>query len=169
MAFIGQVRYNFDYPSQQELRSSVAVGKPEEIVPDTLVHRVGGGSVDNLRLSPLEEALTPPGISVLLGGTPQEAADQMRRAFPRSRKWQEASRSVGTATTGAVRQTGFDVVPDATARFANHARVIHPDGVDGFNDGNLDRLAQTFENTTEDTTEDTTEHTIEHTTEHTTV
>jgi hypothetical protein len=48
----------------------VAVDKPEDDAPDTLVHRVGGGSVDNLRLSLIEEALTPPGISVLLGGTP---------------------------------------------------------------------------------------------------
>jgi hypothetical protein len=127
----------------------VAVGKPEEIAPDTLVHRIGGGSVDNLRLSPLEEALEPPGISVLLGGAPQEAAAQMRQAFPRSRKWQETSRTVGTTTASAVRQFGFDVVPDATARFVNHARMIHPDGIDGFNDAKLDKLAQTFENTTE--------------------
>ncbi|MFN8494792.1 MAG: hypothetical protein U0350_44730 [Caldilineaceae bacterium] len=36
-----------------------------------------------------------------------------------------------------------------SARFPNHARLIHPDGVAGFNDSNLAKLAQAFENTTE--------------------
>ena len=126
----------------------MAIGKPEDIAPETIVHRVGGGTVENLRLSSLEQKLTPPGISVLLGGTPQEAAAQMRNAFPRSRKWRETAHTVGTTTVAAVRRAGFEIVPDPTARFPNHARFIHPDGAGGFMDANLERLAQTFQNTT---------------------
>jgi hypothetical protein len=64
----------------------VVLGKPEDIAPAMVVHRIGGGSVANLRLSQIDLSLQPPGISVLLGGTPQEAAEQMRQAFPKSRK-----------------------------------------------------------------------------------
>jgi hypothetical protein len=125
----------------------VAVGRPEDIAPDTMVHRVGGGSVANLRLSPLDRKLTPPGISVLLRGTPQEAATQMRQAFPNSRKWRETARTVSTTSAAAVRQAGFELVPDPTTRFPNHARLIHPSGAEGFTDANLAKLAQTFQNT----------------------
>ncbi|MBI1923027.1 hypothetical protein HYR99_02130 [Candidatus Poribacteria bacterium] len=126
----------------------MAIGKSVEIAPGTVVHRVGGGTVANLRLSSLEEKLTPAGISVLLGGTPQEAAAQMRNAFPRSRKWRETAHTVGTTTGAALREAGFEIVPDATTRFPNHARLIHPDGATGFTRANLERLAQTFQNTT---------------------
>jgi hypothetical protein len=54
------------------------------LAPGLVVHRIGGGAVANLRLKPRERSLTPPGISVILGGTPQDAADQMRQAFPRA-------------------------------------------------------------------------------------
>jgi hypothetical protein len=43
-----------------------------------------GGSSDNLVLKPPEEILSPPGISVLKGGTPAEVAAQMRKAFPKA-------------------------------------------------------------------------------------
>jgi len=129
------------------MRSKVAIGKSEDIAPETVVHRVGGGNVANLRLSTLDEKLTPPGISVLLGGTPQEAATQMRQAFPRSRKWRRTAHTVGTTIAAALRQAGFEIVPDPTTRFPNHARLIHPDGVAGFTDANLERLAQTFRDT----------------------
>jgi hypothetical protein len=120
----------------------------DAIAPDTPVHRVGGGNSLNLRLSAADLSETPPGISVLLGGTPQQAAAQMRQAFPRSRKWQTASRTVGTATLAAVRQAGFDVFPDPTARFPNHGRLIHPNGAAGFDDANLSLLSQAFHDTT---------------------
>jgi hypothetical protein len=125
----------------------VPIGRPEEITPDTVVHRVGGGNVANLRLSLLDARQTPPGISVLLHGTPQEAAAQMRRAFPGSRKWRETAHTVGTTTASAIREAGFDVVPDPTSRFLNHARLIHPQGVAGFADENLVTLAATFYDT----------------------
>lgn len=120
-----------------------------EVTPDRVVHRIGGGHKENLQLSLLENELTPPGISVLLGGTPLEAASQMRNAFPRSRKWSESARRVGTTTVQAIRAAGFDVIPDPTDRFPNHARLIHPSGVDGFTDKNLERLVRAFEETVE--------------------
>ena len=123
------------------------IDRPEEITPDTVVHRVGGGSVANLRLSPLDAQQTPPGISVLLHGTPQEAAAQMRRAFPGSRKWRETAQTVGTTTTAAIREAGFDIVPDPTTRFPNHARLMHAQGVAGFTDEHLVTLAATFHDT----------------------
>jgi hypothetical protein len=125
----------------------VTVGKPEDIAPETVVHRVGGGSRDNLRLSVLEQTLIPPGISLLIGGTPQGAATQMRDAFPNSRKWRESAQRVGTATAAALRQAGFEVVPDPTSRFPNHARLIHPHGAAGFTDTNLEQLAHSFHDT----------------------
>jgi hypothetical protein len=126
----------------------VPVGRPEDILPETVVHRVGGGSVANLRLSPLDAQQTPPGLSVLMGGTPQEAADQLRRAFPRSRKWLQSAHTVGTTTAAAIREAGFEIVPDPTARFPNHARLIHPGGVAGFTEENLQIVTATFRNTT---------------------
>ena len=123
------------------------IGSPEEIPPDTVVHRVGGGGAANLRLSPLDAQQTPPGISVLLHGTPQAAAAQMRRAFPGSRKWRETAHTVGTTTAAAIREAGFDLVPDPTTRFPNHARLIHPQGVEGFTDESLATLATIFHDT----------------------
>lgn len=123
------------------------IGTPEDIAPETVAHRIGGGHVINLSLSPLDAQQTPPGISMLLGGTPQEAAAQMRLAFPRSRKWQEAAQTVGTTTAARIREAGFEIVPDPTMRFPNHARLIHPRGVSGFTGEALATLAATFCNT----------------------
>lgn len=125
----------------------MAIGRQEDLLPERVVHRVGGGSVANLQLSPLDRALTPPGISVLLDGTPQEAAAQMRQAFPRSKKWLAAAGTVGTTTAAELRQAGFEIVPDPTVRFPNHARLIHSDGASGFSDRNLKKLARTFSDT----------------------
>jgi hypothetical protein len=126
----------------------VVLGKAEDIAPGLAIHRVGGGSVANLRPSALDQQEEPPGISVLCGGTLQEAAAQMRRAFPKSRKWQQGSQTVGTATAAAIRAAGFDVLPDPTSRLSNHGRLIHPDGLAGFTDENLKRLSQAFQDTT---------------------
>ena len=123
------------------------IGRPEEISPDTVVHRVGGGSVANLRLSLPDAQQTPPGISVLLHGTLQEAAAQMRHAFPGLRKWRETAQTVGTTTAATIREARFDVVPDPTTRFPNHARLMHPQGVASFSDEHLVTLATTFRDT----------------------
>jgi hypothetical protein len=71
----------------------------------------------------------------------------MRQAFPRSRKWRQTAQTVGTTTAAALRQVGFEVVPDPTSRFPNHARLIHPQGAAGFMDAQLEALAQPFHDT----------------------
>jgi hypothetical protein len=83
-----------------------------------------------------------------MGGTPQEAAAQMRLAFPGSKKWRVASQTVGTAVLADISQAGFEVMLDATLRFPNHGRLIHPNGEAGFNDANLAVLSQVFQDTT---------------------
>jgi len=125
----------------------VGLGSPQDIPLETIVHRVGGGGLANLRLSDLDRQEIPPGISVLLGGTPAEAAKQMRQTFPRSRKWRVTAGTVGSTTAAAIRQAGFDVVPDPTTRFPNHARLTHRDGIGGFVDENLAKLVQAFDDT----------------------
>jgi len=71
----------------------------------------------------------------------------MLSAFPGSRKWRETAHTVGTTTVAAVREAGFEVVPDPTARFPHHARLIHASGIAGFTDDRLTILAATFHNT----------------------
>jgi hypothetical protein len=111
------------------------------------VHRIGGGSLTNLRLKPKEAAKNPPEISVLLGGTPQDAARQMRTAYPRSTRLHALAAVVGTATAEAIRQAGFEVIPDPSRHFPNHACIIHPQGIAGFDDANLTLLSQVFQDT----------------------
>jgi hypothetical protein len=109
---------------------------------DTPIHRIGGGSVTNLALKAAEAALVPPGISTLAGGSPAEAAEAMRRRFPR--KAPKGQTLVGSSTVAQIRSAGFDVIMDPTARFPQHARLIHPDGSAGFSQENLERLAKAF-------------------------
>ncbi len=113
------------------------------------IHRIGGGSVENLRLKPQETRLNPPGISVLKAPTPREAADQIRAAFPRAVDLHEAAKLVGTTTVEKIRAAGFDVIPDPSRKLPNHHRLIHPDGAAGFSDENLQKLSEAFTDTTE--------------------
>jgi hypothetical protein len=112
-------------------------------------HRVGGGDTDNLKLRPAEEKLQPPGISVLIGGTPDQAAADFRRVFgPHSSLGKKAS-VIGAADLDRIRDAGFDVIEDPTRNFPNHGRLIHPtQGAASFNDENLKRLSQAFTNKT---------------------
>lgn len=119
-----------------------AAGKPGQI------HRIGGGTVENLRLKPAEAALNPPGISVLKTPTPGEAAAQMRAAFPKAAGLHEAAKTVGTTSDDLIRSAGFDVIANPTKKLPNHHRITHPEGAAGFTDENLARLAQVFTNTT---------------------
>ncbi len=118
-------------------------GAQQPIPDDQVIHRVGGGSVSNLRLRPVEVTLVPPGISTLQGGTAAEAAEAMRQEFPR--KAPRGATTVGSTTAGQIRAAGFDVIPDGTRRFPQHARLIHPDAVTGFSDENLQRLSDCFQ------------------------
>lgn len=128
----------------------MAVGKPQDVPPETAIHRIGGAGVANLQLKPSEHVLQPPGISVLLGGTPQEAADLMRAAFPdpvqHARLHEEAGR-VGSTTAAALRQVGFEVVPVPTRRLPSHGRLTHPEGTAGFTEANLEQLSRIFHET----------------------
>jgi hypothetical protein len=111
------------------------------------IHRIGGGSLENLRLKPAEAKLNPSGISVLRGGTPAEAAEQIKAAFPGATKLQESAKIVGSTTEDAIRGAGFDVLPDPTRRFPNHHRIVHPEGAAGFTDENLALLSEAFTDT----------------------
>lgn len=112
------------------------------------IHRIGGGTVENLRLKPAEAGLDPPGISVLKNPTPGDAADQIRAAFPAATEILEASKTVGTTSAELIRSAGFDIIPNPTRKQPNHHRIIHPEGVAGFTDENLEALAHVFTNTT---------------------
>ena len=120
----------------------------QNLAPNTAVHRIGGGEVGNLGLKPKERTLSPPGISILLNGTPESAAQQMRDAFPNATRLSAAAETVGSTTIGAIQNAGFDVISAPTRHFPNHARLIHKDGVAGFSEENLERLATVFQTST---------------------
>ena len=109
------------------------------------IHRIGGVGIENLRLKPREATLQVPGISVLRAISAQEAAQQLRRAFPRARKLQRAARTVGSTTLELIQSVGFDLLPFPSQALPNHYRIVHPDGAAGFSDENLVRLAAVFE------------------------
>ncbi len=56
----------------------------------------------------------------------------------------EAAKVIGSTTAEKFRAAGFELIPNPTKRLPNHHRIIHPDGVEGFNDGNLGRLSEIF-------------------------
>jgi hypothetical protein len=118
-----------------------------DIIPGhETAHRVGGAA--SLALRPHEASLDPPGISVLLGGTPGLAASDMRRVFgPRSTLGRLAS-VVGTARVDEIRRAGFDVIPKPTGNFPNHGRMVHPtQAAAGFTPDNLDGVAKIMQDT----------------------
>ncbi|MFA8360522.1 RHS repeat-associated core domain-containing protein [Burkholderia ubonensis] len=119
-------------------------GKP--LPGPTKINRIGGNSIDNLRLKEPERKLNPPGISVLHGCCPCAAAQQMRNAFPKATGLLKATETVASGTADAIRGAGFDVIEDPTNKFPNHARIIHPSGADGFSDENLERLSEALGN-----------------------
>jgi hypothetical protein len=111
------------------------------------IHRIGGGSVENLRLKTREAQLNPPGISVLKAASAAEAARQLREAFPEAEELGEAAQMVGSTSVEKIRSVDFDLIANPTRKLPNHHRLIHPDGAVGFNDENLQRLSSVFRNT----------------------
>jgi hypothetical protein len=109
------------------------------------VYRIGGGAASNLVLKPAEAKLDPPGISVLIGGTPQQAAADFRRVFgPKSRLGRLAG-MVGESDAAAIQSVGFEVMSFPTSNFPNHGRLIHPTlAAAGFDPDNLDTLSAVF-------------------------
>jgi hypothetical protein len=112
------------------------------------IHRIGGANVENLRLKPREATLNPPGISVIKAPTPGAAAQEIRAGFPKATRLHEQAKTIGSATEEGIRSAGFDIIPTPSASLPNHHRIIHPNGAAGFNDANLERLAEVFVNTT---------------------
>jgi hypothetical protein len=107
------------------------------------------GDEKNLGLKPHEAKLDPPGISVLIGGTPAGTAAAFRRVFGPKSSLGRAASTVGTAEIDRIRAVGFDIVPVPTSNFPNHGRIVHPtDGAAGFTPENLERLSQVFTNST---------------------
>ena len=80
------------------------------------MHRIGGTSVENLRLKPREVMLNPPGISLLQALSPEEAARQMREAFPAADALHEAAQVIGSTTVENIRGAGFDIMPNPTKK-----------------------------------------------------
>jgi hypothetical protein len=98
-----------------------------------------------LKLRPAEAHLNPPRISVLVGGTAQQAAADFRRVFGPQSSLGKKAKVVGTATLDGIRDAGFDVIEDPTTNFPNYGRLIHPtEGAAGFTDENLRQLSQAF-------------------------
>lgn len=71
----------------------------------------------------------------------------MREAFPAAGRLHGAAQLIGSTTTDKIRSAGFDVIPNPTKKLPNHYRLIHPEGVGGFNDANLARLSAVFTET----------------------
>lgn len=66
----------------------------------------------------------------------------MKDAFPRATGLHKASETVGHATVADIRNAGFDVIINPTRKFPNHGRIVHPDGIAGFeNLNNIGRLS----------------------------
>jgi RHS repeat-associated protein len=109
--------------------------------------RIGGNSIDNLRLKPPEMKLTPPGISLIRANTAEEAGQLMKKAFPNASKLHAVidAGNIAETTAAQIRNAGFDVIHNPTNNLGDvHARLIHPQGVNGFSDPNLDKLSQKF-------------------------
>ena len=119
------------------------------VIAGTVVNRIGGNAIENLRMSEGEKKLNPPGISVLMNCPPCAAAKQMTDTFPKVKKLQEASKTVASGPIEAIREAGFDVIYNPTNNFPNHGRIIHPEGEVGFNDANLKKLSSALNTTTE--------------------
>ena len=120
------------------------VGELSTLVHNSdLVCRIGGGKVDNLLMSAAEEGLTPPGISVILANSADEAALAMRNAFPHAKALIKKSSTIGSTTAEQIRDAGYKLLFKPSNALPTHHRVYHPDGIDAFN-SNIERLASIF-------------------------
>ncbi|MCS4309655.1 RHS repeat-associated protein [Rheinheimera pacifica] len=151
---------NGEYPLSEDERASMANANMSNIandsaaaLQDTLqgkssddglsLFRIAGGDASNLKLKGIEKNLSPPGISLLVSTDAQTAAAQFRSKFPNF-----SFNITGQASLRGIREAGFDVMADPTSNFVNHARLVHPAGVAGFNLENRQRLSIHFTNYT---------------------
>lgn len=84
--------------------------------------------------------LNPPGVSVIRADSADDATNIWNKAFPN-----RPAISVGEVSAGDLRAIGYDVIHDPSkgALGQHHARLIHPDGTNGFNT-NKEELLNTF-------------------------
>jgi hypothetical protein len=106
------------------------------------IHRIGGATVENLRLKAKEAALSPPGISVIKASAPAEAAQEIRSAFPAATGLHEQAKTIGSASIDAIRKAGFDVIPKPSKALPNHQSTRPFRWGGRFSDENLVRLAE---------------------------
>ena len=92
------------------------------------IHRIGGGTVKNLRLKPTETKLGPPGISVLKGSSPADAAEPDENGVPERHETARVGENSGIGELKTcIRGAGFDVMANPTTKFPNHHRIILPE------------------------------------------
>ena len=104
------------------------------------VRRIKAATIVGVRVNRSEVAL-------LHSPSPEEAARQMREAFPVADRLHEVARVIGSTTVDNIRRAGFDVISKPTQKLPHHYRLIHPEGVAGFHDENLTRLSEVFTET----------------------
>ncbi len=127
--------------------TSLVKGAP---LPDgTKVYRISFDGPYNFDFNPREIVainqgkLNPPGISVIRADSADGAVKIWNNAFPN-----RPAVSAGEVDAGELRKVGFDVIHDPSSKGAlgqNHARLIHPDGFDGFS-ANKGKLSSKFKN-----------------------
>ncbi|MBI3881913.1 MAG: hypothetical protein HY301_17860 [Verrucomicrobia bacterium] len=108
-------------PMSLDFQPAPILDEDDQLLGDLTVHRMGGKA--NLGLTTAEQGLNPPGFSVLIGGSPEEAAHQFRTAFPFTRMI-ALSKTVGSAKVSSIRAAGFDVVAKP-GTLPNHGRLFH--------------------------------------------
>lgn len=127
--------------------TSLVKGAP---LPDgTKVYRISFDGPYNFDFNPREidainkGKLNPPGISVIRADSADGAVKIWNNAFPN-----RPAVSAGEVDAEELRKVGFDVIHDPSSKGAlgqNHARLIHPDGFDGFS-ANKGKLSSKFKN-----------------------
>lgn len=141
------VTKNADEAAQAVSKKAGDLAKGAPLPDEAVVHRIGGGAPENLKLSPQDLKADTVGLSVLEGGTPEAARKQMLDAFPNATRMHKKAEIVGTATVSDVRKAGFEVIHDPTKNFPNHGLIVHPNGVPGFTDEALEGLSKAFKDT----------------------
>ena len=120
------------------------------VPPEIAVHRIGGASIENLRLNERDRTAIPPGLSVLLGGSALDASEQMRRVFGSSKKWKRLADRVASSTALEIASAGFLVIEATTHSLPNHGRIVHSLGLEAFDEVGLSKLAVVFRGTEEE-------------------
>lgn len=87
--------------------------------------------------------MNPQGVSSIRANSAEDVMKVWNDAFPTR---QVDLSSVKGTTAGEIRSAGFDAIhnPSKGKIGDAHARLIHPNGVDGFSDSNLKNLSSKF-------------------------